>query len=722
MLKKCTNLRNIVQYLAQGPVRPFTVVQPNNLVRSWEEIPDNAWQYEKIKYTVPIQGRLRKKKEKLEFEKLRRKIIERMEYEQSGRPEKVEEAKDTDVLFEDHEIPAPRKYDRVIGKELYYVPRIDNLQTYNSRKTAYLTGFHEQEIHDERIASLIKSIDQRLKEVLNGSITDFQDPDFDPTAVLRQDAKVVELLHEIREAIPKTNSKLFPQIALSLGNKLRYKEDFAGVWEALEEQLFKVLHNYNSMEIAQLKFGLAGTFPKAGSPRLHKALRDLALEDIPRAGLTELMHIFHAFRLLTQQDVFNSVIQQFLSKGIVLVKNDPESVANLIYTYANCRTKKHLRSKVRDVTEESREANQLLDYLLPEIENAIPKLSSDGLVRLSLGLMLMRTAEYNDIVLKIERAVKKKITELDAFQTANLLYAFSKLNDGASGGKASFYTDFEKNVLKYQKEFNHLEKSRIFYAYTSRALLSKELRDKVFLSWIKDRVEHMDYAELANVAYGLMFIENTDRDIWRKFARNVSTQKYRCPVFLYMPLKVARFYIEMLFPKWDLDHYEDTCFDAERVFNTSRLEKEFDRPEYTNFTRIIRFDLNEEDVKVWLEWQNMFIIDFAYDWKNFGILLRKARDCLPYTNEARPVFKLKKKILEANHWSVLEVDWNEFTNMGEEKRLEWLKGEIAKRKEKTKKNEEINEYLRREEIDEFLEFYDQEIDLNIGRKLKEIQL
>ena len=718
---KLTNLRNISLSLFQRQIRSFTANEPNTIVRSWENIPDNNYQYEKISYVVPLKGRLKAKKKKLEFEKLRRKIIERMEQEQSGKSQKVEEVKETDVLFEEEENPTPRKYDRIVGKELYYIPRINNLKAYNDRKIAYLTEFQgDNEIHDERITSLLQAAEKRLTEVLNASVANFQSPEFDASEVQRQDSQVVEALEKLRDLIPKTNEKLYPNIALYLAQNLRYKEDFSGVWEAIEEGAMKNLHNYSTIDIAKMKFALAGTFPKAGSPRLHKALLDIALQDVPTASASELMHLFHAFRLMNRPKIYNKIVEEFLSKGVVFAKNDPEIVANLIYTYANCKIKKHHRSKIRDPIEDVREGNQLLEYLLNDIEAAIPKLSLDGLLRLSLGVMLIRTADFRDIAIKIERIVRKRVAELDAFQTANFIYAFSKMNNGASAGKAAFYTDLEKNVFKYQKEFNDLEKARIFYAYSSRALLSNDLRDKVFLPWIKSHVEHMDYTQLSNVAYGLMFIENTDRDIWRKFARNVSTQKHRCPLLLYAPLKIARFYIEMLFPKWDLSHYEDTCFEAERVFNTNRLENQFEHDEYQAFTRIIKFEVNEEEMRVRLEWENLFIVDFCIPEQNFGILLRKARDCLPDSTEARPIFKLKKKILEANRWTILEIDWNAFGNMGVENRNEWLKAEVTKYKEKTKKNIERNQQERRQEILERMEIYDEEINLNVGREIKNI--
>jgi len=419
------------------------------------------------------------------------------------------------------------------------------------------------------------------------------------------------------------------------------------------------------------------------------------VEDLNAASASELMHLFHAFRLLAKDRIYSKIVEQILTKGKVFIKNDPELLSNLLYTYANCRQKKHQRPKYRDPIGELRESHQLLETFLPEIEQSIPVMSLDGLVRLSLTVMLMRTTVFNDIIVKIERAVKKKVGELDAFQTANFIYAFSKMNDGIGAGKNSFYEELEKNVIKFKDQFNDLEKSRIFYAYANRALVSKDLKEKVILPWLEENMESLNYTELANVAYGLMFIESTDKELWRKFARNISSQKYRCPVNLYAPIKIARYYLDMHYPQWDYSFYEDTCFEAERYFNTTRLSAQASNGEYIAFNKVLLHDVVDTDFRFWVEWDNLFIIEFAKPQNKFGIILKKERDCLPGTNEAKPLFKLRKKILENNGWLILEVDWKAFGEM-EEGRVEWIKKEIEKYTKKTEENRVAFEEERRD--------------------------
>ncbi len=657
-----TVFRGLTKCLYQRPVVYFSVADPNRLVYSYQGNTENNDKYKKLVYQLPLNKKRRIEKEKEEFEKLKQKIQETIEDEIKGGAQKIEAKENEDVLFKKNEMPQVRKYDKVVAKELYYLPRTTNLHDYNNRKITYLTEFQGPfEIHDDRIAPLLDSIKKRLDERFSTSLLNFQDPDFDSTPILQSDPEIVKALEELRYLITKANFRVYPNIALYLAINLRYKEDFAKVWATLEQELFKVLHNMSTIEIAKLKFVLCGFFPKSGSPTLHKALVDIATEDLTGATVPELLHLFHAFRLLPKDKIYTKIVQQLQSKGKVLSGNNPEELVNILYTYANCRLKKHQRRKFRDPKEEIKEANNLIEVSLPELENSIATLPGDSLVRLALTLMIVRTTEFGDIIAKIERAVKKRSSEFDAFQTANLIYTFSKMNNGASAGKDSFYKDLEPNAIKYKDEFNSLELSRIFYAYAQRGLASKELLEKVILPWAHANMEDFSYSELGNVAYGLMFIESTDKELWRKFACNISVQKNRCPITVYAPIKYARYYLDIHFPQWDYSFYEDTCFEAERYFNTNRLMGLSEQPEYSMITYVIKNKYRDTELKFWLEWDNLFIVHFAKPHHKFGILIRtETRDYLHNSNEAHPLFKLKKKILEGNGWSVLDLDFKAF--------------------------------------------------------------
>lgn len=77
---------------------------------------------------------------------------------------------------------------------------------------------------------------------------------------------------------------------------MRYKVDYAKVWEAYIDVLNKNLHHYTPIEMAQIKHALHGNYPKIGSAVLHKALLDIVSSELYMCSISELMHLLHAFR------------------------------------------------------------------------------------------------------------------------------------------------------------------------------------------------------------------------------------------------------------------------------------------------------------------------------------------------------------------------------------------------------------------------------------------
>jgi hypothetical protein len=692
------NFRFFSKQIFTNVLCPFTqyYYEPHSIVKSYEKNPENNDKYEKITYNPPINKKERTKQERRDQEKLKKKIKEQMEAERKGSKETNEKPKDS--IFAADEVPPQRKYDKILAKELYFNPRQPDVYAQTTRKIAFLKEFQEPfTVTDQAVATLIDESDKALTKALGAHINTLVDPNFDIVAAQQNNETVVKNLQQLATLIPKLNYRLYPNIALNLAFKLKYKEDFAGIWRAIEKELLVILPNLTVSEIVKLKHAMAGFYPKAGSALLHKAFVDIVAHDVPGCDLSELLHAYHAFRL-THIDklhyaAYNALITKDFKKDL---EADPDNVANIVYTYANCRLDKYDRKRFRSTFEEKKEAQKLLEHFFDALENQIPKMTVEGLTRLALGVSLLRLENFNDIFLKIERALSKNVSKADAFQTATLIYAFSKGNDGQGAGKDKFYQDFEPLVTKHWESFNSHEKSRIYLAYAQRALVSKDLKDKVFGPWIKKSLPTLDYHDLANVAYGLMYEDVADKATWKAFARNVITQKLVCPMLYYRPLKLARYYMDALFPEWDYSQYEDTCFEVERYYNISRLYNNYERQEYYDFSRIIHIDLNF-DVKIWLEWENLYNIDYAFMPQKAAILLQKDRDTLPGTILPTPAYKLREKILKANKWTLLNVNWKEFQDMGPG-RAEWIKGKAEELLKKTEVNIKKDEEERRASV------------------------
>jgi len=627
-------------------------------------------------------------------------LIRRYEKEISGLEDPVyPEA--ADELYGEHP-QSTRKYDKIHAKELYWQPRSEETQEDILRKISYLKEFTgPQPIIDQSVSALIDKIEAKFRPLLPKPLEKITDPDFSITDIYKSDPEFRVLFEELALLIKKVNYKLYPNIAHNISFRLRYKEDIFGLWKDFETELLKFLHNYSTIEIAKLGYAVAGFFPKAGSTFLYQTLRNIAVQDLPGATLSEIMHIYQGFRLSGTQAVHTGVLNQLKVRGQKLVQGSPEAIAELLYTYANCRTKKHQRKRRRIQDEEVYEAFDFLKLFENELLAAIPQLSAEGLTRVALALVILRLNNTDDLLLELEMAIMKQVPKLDEFQSSSILYAFSKINHGQPYGQDAFWKAFEPQVKKYWNGYSNIKKSRIMYGYTARAVCSSELKDKLFLPWVTENISNLSYSELANVAYGLMFLEVNDKKIWADFVRNVGSQKLVCPLIHYKAIKYARFYVEALFPEWNYNHYEASCLEAERYYNTMRMIQESIKQENVDIYRILSLKLDIRNYISFLQYENLFIVHAAFMPEKVGVMFQKKRDCLPDSTKPLPIYELQLKLLRANQWDIINLNIQEYYEKDVKLREEDLKKQILENLEKAKDKHLQAEQARRAELDAY---------------------
>ena len=105
---RISNLRNLGKFLVQRPVAGFTS-EPNKIKYSWEGNTEHNDKYEKVKYTPPLKGQMKRKKEQEAFEQLKQAIQKKMEKEISGEAETKQETKARGDVFTEGETPDVRK-------------------------------------------------------------------------------------------------------------------------------------------------------------------------------------------------------------------------------------------------------------------------------------------------------------------------------------------------------------------------------------------------------------------------------------------------------------------------------------------------------------------------------------------------------------------------------------------------------------------------------------
>jgi len=83
------------------------------------------------------------------------------------------------------------------------------------------------------------------------------------------------------------------------------------------------------------------------------------------------------------------------------------------------------------------------------------------------------------------------------------------------------------------------------------------------------------------------------------------------------------------------------------------------------------------DVIPLVEFDNLFIVDYAIMPQKVGIMVQNARNSVYLSHEPTNFLKLKKQILRENGWAILDISWQQFEAMGSE-RLAWIEIEIQK--------------------------------------------
>ena len=233
-------------------------------------------------------------------------------------------------------------------------------------------------------------------------------------------------------------------------------------------------------------------------------------------------------------------------------------------------------------------------------------------------------------------------------------------------------------IPKFWSSYGHRQKSRLFYSFTARGYNSSNIPhyQTHFYPWIQESIPLFTHSELANVMLGLMFLENKEEEIWKAVVKNINKQQYVVPMTHFFTHKMALYYLDGLFPEWNLDGLHKAMRFGEDYFSTMRLKKYQTSETFMEFYRVLHFKLNL-NAKPQMEWENLFVVDFAILPQKVGIYLITSKDCLPDSKEPRPLFKLKKFIMEKGNWGIYLCDWEEFLRQGENK-LNWLFNDFMK--------------------------------------------
>jgi hypothetical protein len=207
-----------------------------------------------------------------------------------------------------------------------------------------------------------------------------------------------------------------------------------------------------------------------------------------------------------------------------------------------------------------------------------------------------------------------------------------------------------------------------------------------------------NYHILHNITWHYLFTENKNLEQWSALFKKFNQIEGRLPIFYYRPFKIAAYYLENAFKIEELvskigeeNYYDfkDRFYDPEQIYDYVKYEKLFDKyPEFASLKamlngRLILFPVSH------LVLENMFIVHNSWEHKKMGINVWLERDLVPKSSPPRVNRQalVHSKILKYDGWEILDVNWEEFMNLGGQNQRdkflhEWYYATCKKQEEK----------------------------------------
>lgn len=196
----------------------------------------------------------------------------------------------------------------------------------------------------------------------------------------------------------------------------------------------------------------------------------------------------------------------------------------------------------------------------------------------------MKSKSFENIWWRIENRIHELAEQkdaLDAYHLSNIIRSFSKSQNNRMSGSPKLFYHLEPLILAQIDQINSRQLSNIMYGYSARGLGNPEIyvAFEKRLTQMIDSGEQFDHPAVANMLYYMMIRESKDEKIWKALLDSTIDSDDPIPLLHYKPFKFSRFYLEKVFPDWDLSDYLDKFYYAERWYNPAALDKYF---EYDN--------------------------------------------------------------------------------------------------------------------------------------------
>ncbi|KAL4447074.1 hypothetical protein ABPG74_013926 [Tetrahymena malaccensis] len=682
--KSTSSVSSLFQQIRRG----FKGFEKNRWATSAEVFPEKPFKYgydkqQKIKtkqdrqwYEAPVGAMTKKRFQTADFRAYQTELEEAAQKTLEGQKIDVEEEVvkvEKDEIFGEEGAPK-RYYDRILQKELYFHHRNGkHYFEYADRKISFLNQFTPQ---IEKVPELAETLKAILKIATEAEGSPIKRAGIDQEFIIEDDfysenEECKKLFEEIKQKVSNMNYRLLPDLCLVLSFKLRYNKDVFGIWEKIEQNFMQSIHHYPVMELVKMRYASCALFPKSLSRDSLKAIQDIVFTELHNVpSVLDLTHLLFAFRHINSLKNYNLILDEICRRP---VKTLQEAVA-LLFVFSHSLFPNYKRKEIREKDQDLKEKHKIVDHLADALADNAKQIQGDDFVRVLIGLNNLQLTTFKDVLTHIERYIIKNIDTLDAFQTSNALYGFSKANNNAGYGSEQLYKALQKAAEKHWQQFSNADKARAFYAFAFQDLVDPVFRKKFIQPWLNENLEsNLLHSELHYVALSLMFEQNKDAETWKKFVKNICKNQYVVPVLNYYPIKLARYYMQSVFPKWNLDIYKLACQDAEATWDASRQIDSImqNNKEWKSIGVLLQNRLEFNSIGL-DNFENLLLIDWAIMPQRVAIMIQGARQTLP-NGKPTPLHRLKLQLLENNKYAVFNLVYKDFENISADQKIPYLK-------------------------------------------------
>lgn len=588
-------------------------------------------------------------------------------------------------------------------REVFNIVNYPGKNTLADKKLAYLKELvGKLEVPEAGLQNHLNIIEGKIQAYIaqiSGSISLISDSQLNE---FYNSPEILPLLEKLALLVQKANQTSFPNLLIILSQKLRYLRDYVPsipIYKEIERSLFSTMHLYSIQDLSKINFGLTYIMPKRCSTELRTSIRQQVLDaSFSSLSIDDVLMVYTAFKQeLNCFKVHRKCVAFLIDNydGIKeLCKKSPDLAINIVYTFANCRPGKRFRKKFglvnNDETDFTYEAGKIEELYMPLVVLSAPKFGSIEIIKFLSASKILNYHDYDEIYFEIEKFLLKNADKLELSELAPILYYTGHTNMRGFGSR-TFWKSFVEKFTKFFKltpEADVHEVTKIVNALASSKAIDTQIFEKVFGKYLLNALNdhsivfnHHDFSLLATT-FMYLDLSTPNKDLMKPYLKalvvRMSFFDEWVPMNYYFYIKMLIYYVSKRFPTWNLEYIINLSYHAEKVLLTERLRHRNLDKEHQTVTSIIQKDL-QMGLMSFVDFENLFLIDYAIDEYKFGVVLQTDKESLYQgDNEDRlssPLFDLKREILALHGWTICTVDYAEFTKLGE-KRASWLRDRI----------------------------------------------